>query len=324
MAGDHVLTMRNVPKADGRFGGSAAKTRFLVVPDGAKEPLASHEVGRKSWFDGLRDAFPPDAQGGRSGHLLAYVHGYNNSPRNVLDRHRLLVRALRKAGWDGVLLSFDWPSEGTTIQYMEDRREVRGVAERLVTDLILPFVKYRESDCDVNVSLIAHSMGGYLVREAFLDADDTRVIAESNWSIGQVVFVGADVSSSCFRVGTRDSRCFERHCARFTNYFTPQDAALKVSNMKRMGLAPRVGRVGLPNESTSRFVDVDCARRFVKIDERSWKDQGGFGEFSHSWYFGDAVFAQDLAYTLLGDIDRNYIPTRVRRSDDDLELIPAA
>jgi hypothetical protein len=324
MAGDFVLTMRNVAGPDGRFGGSAAKSRFLVVPPDARRPAVGHEVSKKSWFDGLRDSFPLDARGSRHGHLLAYVHGYNNTAEHVLARHRLLVRGLRKAGWQGVVLSFDWPSEGTTIQYLEDRREVRGVSERLVTDLILPFVRYRETDCDVNVSLLAHSMGGYLVREAFLDADDTRSIAESNWSIGQVCFVGADVSSSCFRPGTRDSSCFQRHCARFTNYFTPQDAALKVSNMKRMGLAPRVGRVGLPADSTSRFVDVDCARRFSALDEQAWQDEGGFGDFTHSWYFGDALFAQDLAYTLLGDIDRNYIPTRIRKSDDDLELLPQA
>jgi esterase/lipase superfamily enzyme len=322
MAGDYVLTMRNVQRENGRFGGSAAATRFLVVPGAAKEPRPEHDVGRKAWFDGLRDAFPPDADGVRSGHLLAYVHGYNNTPKDVLARHRLIAADLRRSGWNGVVLSFDWPSEGTTIQYLEDRREVRGVSERLVTDLILPFVKYRETDCDVNVSLLAHSMGGYLVREAFLDADDTRRIAEANWSIGQVVFVGADVSSSCFRAGTRDASCFERHCARFTNYFTPQDAALKVSNAKRMGLAPRVGRVGLPRDSSSRFVDVDCARRFTTLDEDAWKDDGGFGQFSHSWYFGDDQFARDLASTLIGDIDRNYIPTRAVRVDDDLELLP--
>ncbi len=322
MTGDYVLTMRNTSRGDDRFEGSSARTRFLVVPETAKEPRPIHEMGRKAWFEEMRDGFEISADGTRTGHLLAYVHGYNNSPQNVLARHRLLRRTLAKAGWSGTILSFDWPSEGTTIQYLEDRREVRSVSERLVTDLILPFVKYREADCDVNVSLLAHSMGGYLVREAFLDADDTREIAESNWSIGQVVFVGADVSSSSFRVGTRDSKCFERHCARFTNYYTPQDSALKVSNMKRMGLAPRVGRVGLPQDSTSRFVDVDCARRFLAVDERRWKDEGGFGTFSHSWYFGDALFSADLALTLLGDIDRNYLPTRDRNADDDLVLRP--
>jgi hypothetical protein len=39
---------------------------------------------------------------------------------------------------------------------------------------------------------------------------------------------------------------------------------------------------------------------------------------------GLALFAQELGHTLLGDIDRNYIPTRIRTSDDDLELLSQA
>lgn len=155
-----------------------------------------------------------------------------------------------------------------------------------------------------------------------MSADDNRRASASNWSVGQIAFIGGDVSSSCFDPGTSDSKSFESHCARFTNYYTPQDAALKVSDVKRLGLAPRVGRVGLPPASTSRFVDVDCSERFRAIDEDDWKARGGSGTFSHSWYFGDEVFSRDLACTLLGDIDRNYFPTRRTKVDNDLVLLP--
>lgn len=320
MTADAVLTLRNVQK-NGKFGGDAARSQFLMVPGTSREPLPSHAIARTTWFETLRDSFPVDAQGVRKGHLLAYIHGYNNTPRDVLARHRLLRRELQRKGWDGTLLSFDWPSDGSTIAYLEDRREVQGVAPRLVDDLIKPFLHYREPQCEVDVSILAHSMGGYLVREAFLAADDVRSIAQANWRVSQVVFVGADVSSSCFEPGSRDAACFQRHCARFTNFFTPQDSALKVSNVKRLGLAPRVGRVGLPVNSPSHFIDVDCSQRFTALREKQWKDAGGFGNFSHSWYFGDDVFTTDLSLTLWGNIDRNYLPTRRVKTDNDLELV---
>ena len=37
------------------------------------------------------------------------------------------------------------------------------------------------------------------------------------------------------------------------------------------------------------------------------------GNWSHSWHFYDDTFARDLAATLIGDIDRNAIPTREQR-----------
>lgn len=323
MPHDAILTLRN-NAPNGRFGGDAAPSRHLMVPPSAREPLATHATTRTAWFDAVRDGFAVDAGGVRTGQLLVYVHGYNNTPGDVLRRHRALTRELAAAGWRGRVLSFDWPSEDSTIAYLEDRREVHGVAARLVDDLIQPFVRYRAPNCAVDVSVLAHSMGAYLVREAFLAADDNRTISQANWRVAQVVFVSADVSSSCFEPGARDAACFARHCARFTNYFTPQDAALKVSNVKRLGLAPRVGRVGMPANSSSHFVDVDCSQRFLQLDERRWRDEGGFGAFSHSWYFGDKVFSRDLGLTLLGDIDRNYLPTRLVKSDNDLMLVPRA
>lgn len=320
MLEDAILTARNVAK-DGKFGGDAAKSRFLMVPPSARDPLSAHEVDRKTWFETLRDSFITDGDGVRTGQLLVYVHGYNNTPQDVLRRHRSLSKELRRYGWKGIVLSFDWPTEGSTLAYLEDRREAQGVASRLVDDLIRPFLRYREPQCEVDVSLLAHSMGGFLVREAFLEADDVRSISMSNWRISQVAFVGADVSSSCFEPGSRDAACFQRHCARFTNYFTPQDSALKVSNVKRLGLAPRVGRVGMPPNSSGHFVDVDCSKRFLALNEKQWADEGGFGNFSHSWYFGDAVFSKDLCATLLGNVDRNYLTTRRVKTDNDLELI---
>jgi hypothetical protein len=43
---------------------------------------------------------------------------------------------------------------------------------------------------------------------------------------------------------------------------------------------------------------------------------------SHSWYLEDPVWYDDLAYTLIGQIDRNSIPTRKRIGLNDFVLLP--
>ena len=77
--------------------------------------------------------------------------------------------------------------------------------------------------------------------------------------------------------------------------------------MKRLGTAPRAGRVGLPESIPAKAVNVDCSEYFAGKDPA----QSDFvGTFNHSWHIGDPVFALDLAMTLEGAIDRHAIPTR--------------
>jgi hypothetical protein len=105
-----------------------------------------------------------------------------------------------------------------------------------------------------------------------------------------------------------NSNSLYRHCVRLTNYHNPYDSVLKLSNVKRIGVAPRAGRVGLPLNAPTKAVGVDCGPRFRKVHPVS---KPIVDTVSHGWYFDDPVFYKDLAYTLAGDMDRNVIPTRV-------------
>ena len=87
--------------------------------------------------------------------------------------------------------------------------------------------------------------------------------------------------------------------------------------MKRLGTAPRAGRVGLPADIPSKAVNVDCSEYFSTKDP---KQSTCTGTFNHSWHIGDPEFALDLALTLEGEIDRQVIPTR-RNDHGQLTLI---
>jgi hypothetical protein len=84
----------------------------------------------------------------------------------------------------------------------------------------------------------------------------------------------------------------------------PYDSVLKLSNVKRVEVAPRAGRVGLPHDALAKAVSVDCGARFLKTNPV-------VDPISHGWYFDDPVFLKNLTYTLAGDMDRNVIPTCV-------------
>jgi hypothetical protein len=165
-------------------------------------------------------------------------------------------------------------------------------------------------DCQINVHVLGHSTGAYVIREAFDDADDRPGVAQNNWTVSQLAFISGDVSSDSMSADNPTTESLYRHCVRMTNYTNHFDSVLKISNAKRVGLAPRVGRVGLPADVPAKAVDVDCSDYFATLNP----DPDAIGSFDHSWQFADPVFAQDLFETIAGNIDRTVIPTREVRN----------
>ena len=121
------------------------------------------------------------------------------------------------------------------------------------------------------------------------------------------VFIGGDVSSDSTSASSDWSKPMFQRIMRLTNYSNGFDDVLAVSNAKRLGTSPRVGRVGLPASADRKAVNVDCSEYFKTIDPKQAKFVGWF---PHSWHIGDPVFARDLAMTLEGRYDRNVLPTR--------------
>jgi len=304
---DYVFTVRRA-RSDG-FGSEPGPTRFLEVPDAAERPLPAHRIRKSDWIRRVLEVAAGRTNpvtGEAVGDIVIYVHGYNNSTRSMLARLRRIRSAFAAEGFEGAVIGFDWPSADSALNYLEDRWDAKQTANQLVREGIESFVRLQRPDCEINLHLMAHSMGAYVVREAFDQADDRRSIAAVSWSVSQVLLFGADVSVSSLDDGNPKSSSLYRHCNRLTNYFNHFDNALSLSNIKRIGVAPRTGRVGLSGAEPRKAVDVDCTVHFQSA-------AGGFGgdEFAgHRWYFDNAEFLADAYYTVLGDVDRNSVPTR--------------
>ena len=296
--------------------------RYLRVPDdGALVP--QHVIGTvnrdgagsvDAWVAEVQQlaqagATPQPANGGApAGAVLVFIHGYNNSPEAVLGRHRQLQADLAATGWQGVVISYDWPSASCALNYLEDRADAKWTAFALVRGGIRLLAATQRGGCTISIHLLAHSTGAYIVREAFDHADDNMPLRGQVWGVGQCVFIGGDVSSHS--LGDSDSsNSIYRHAVRLTNYSNGADEVLQISNLKRFGAAPRSGRVGLPNDAPDSAVNVDCTAYWEKLDEAQRRYREGV--FCHSWYFGDLGFTRDLAETLHGGLDRGAIPGRV-------------
>ncbi len=318
-----VISVRNIKKPNSKnasFGNEPGDTTYLEVPDNELPNPDKHQLAQSDWIKavvkraevGKYDEDPTSPVNGYSyGDIIIFVHGYNNSMKDVMKRHDLLQKRLGKLGFKGAIVSFDWPSATRTLNYMEDRSDAKATASRLVNDGIMLLARNQmeqdKNKCDIDVHLLGHSTGAYVIREAFYEAGQNRSISRVNWQVSQIAFIGGDIARKSLSENDSKSQALFRHSTRITNYQNPYDKALKASNVKRLGMAPRVGRVGLPEDTPENIVNVNVGKYWSGLDQ---EDSDASGNWTHSWHFDDKVFARDFLYTIEGDIDRASIPTR--------------
>lgn len=290
------------------------KSLFLEVPEG--KPIAGSitrfKIKGHQWLERVQTT--ADTRAGRraseAGDVLVFVHGYNHSLEEIRQRHELLQADLAAEGWRGLVVSFDWPNDPE--RDFDDRTEAAEIANSLVTSGLGLIIKGQNRGCQTNVHLLGHSTGAFVIMEAFAAAEKKAEFYKNDWRIGQVVFIGGDVSARSLNLEAQAAEPMFRRIMRLTNYQNGFDDVLGMS--KRVETEPRVGRVGLTENAHPKAVNVDCSDFFANLDPASQPNKLGW--WNHSWHIGNRVFARDLAMTLEGRIDRNYLPTRERRNNE--------
>ena len=283
--------------------GPLGAIRYLIVPDTAV-PLPSHAVGLKEWIKQIVQTFRK-VGAATIGDLLMLVHGFNEGIVDVDLQHKK-IRAGLDTKFPCTTISFDWPSWTETFAYLEQLDIAKKTAIDFVNAAIKPLLAAQTKDCAVSIHVLCHSMGAFVVREALDHADDGTVTG-SDWAVSQLVMIAGDVEASDFVVGNKDMESMLGHSYRLTNYYNQYDEVLQISNVKRLGVEPRVGRVGLPANAPAKTVDINCSEYFDTIRK---PDPAANTSWSHSWFYDDAKFMVDLAATLSGKLDRNVVPGR--------------
>jgi esterase/lipase superfamily enzyme len=317
----YVISARAVTGkgAKAKFTNEPGTPNFLRVPEGeVYRPV--HAISTTDWINEVRDAADglADSRVSEDGDVLFFIHGYNNTPDIISTRQRFLTEDLKAEGFHGIVVSFDWPSANSTLNYLEDRSDAAAVAELLVSHGIRLLAAGQSQGCKTNIHLLGHSTGAYLILEAFAQAEKVGKLYKQDWRVDQVGFIGGDIATSSLFASDDWSKPLFSRCVRLTNYQNPFDHVLAVSNAKRLGTSPRAGRVGVsPLLAHPKVANINCGEYFTTLDPRASRFSG---TFAHSWYIGNRVWARDFALTLNQGIDRDAIPTRRKGADGILKL----
>lgn len=122
--------------------------------------------------------------------VLIFVHGFNNTYADAVFR---LAQIVHDSGTDAAPILFTWPSRGRAFDYLYDK-ESANYSRRALEDLILQVAKSPDVQ---DVTVLAHSMGGWLAAEAL------RGVAMREKSIPakvrNVILASPDIDIDVFR-----------------------------------------------------------------------------------------------------------------------------
>jgi len=232
------------------------------------------------------DKFPAHdpAENEKQSHVTILVHGFNQTFAKAARFYQDLCAKLFD-GPDslGLCILYDWPSRGSALGYEPDRSHARLCAHDLTDVLSALFdwlvekqqqtISNPAKACKAKVSLIAHSMGNYVVQKAMAAAWTRKNQPLLVSLINQLLMVAADVDSDLFDMGApdnNDGNAVANLTYRITALYSGRDSVLGASaGLKHFGMR-RLGRSGLPNRPpladpaspTDNVWDVDCSSLF--------------------------------------------------------------
>jgi esterase/lipase superfamily enzyme len=242
------------------------------------------------------DEFPaiPPGENLDQSHVTILVHGYNVSFDHSASFYENLCSKLFDGPNSlGLCILYDWPSWGNILGYEPDRARARECAPDLTNILseLFDWLIQKQADainavqaqvkgqkpttepCKAKLSLIAHSMGNYLLQMAMADAWTRKNQPLLVSLINQLLMVAADVDNDLFDAGAPDNSdgsAIVNLTYRITALFSGRDEVLGASaGLKHFGTR-RLGRAGLAHSpplvtqppQTDNVWDVDCSSFF--------------------------------------------------------------
>jgi esterase/lipase superfamily enzyme len=268
------------------------------------------------------DQFPDDVPSEQQSHVTILVHGFNVSFQSATAFYQKISDSMFTGtnSLNGLCVLYDWPSLGSALGYEPDRAHARACAADLADVLSALFdyllqkqnaaIKNPDNACRAKVSMIAHSMGNYVLQKAMHAAWTRKNQPLLASLLNQLVMVAADVDNDLFDAGAPDNGdggAIVNLSYRITALYSGRDAVLGASaglkhfgtrRLGRSGLAHRPPLVTQPPE-TDNVWDVDCSSFFPPSVG---------GNAIHGAYF-DTLDTIELMRKILRGIDRTVLQT---------------
>jgi len=261
----------NVNLGDLRFGraqvmnGKIDKNGIQILPDNPEE-------GSKALLKELRNKMRESSLDS-----LMFIHGFNVSFEGAIESAAKLSERflqLSENTYNPNIFVFSWPSNGKLFDYGDDRHDAKASGYAFARGLtkLTNFLRTstKEENCNQKISLIAHSMGNYVLRHTLQESQDMSSGSRLPLLFDNVVLTAADEDNDAFEHDHKLARLPELSKS-VTVYYNTEDRALDISDFTK-GNPERLGSSGPRNplQLPGKVISVDVSDVVRGVTEHSY------------------------------------------------------
>ena len=307
MTNNFLITLRN-DTGCGCPGIGFGTTGYIEIPETNTNYDVQATMDPQQWLDDISDTS-----------VLVFVHGFGNDSCKIIDRHNTIKPYVPS----GVtLVSFDWPSGNPGLSaYQNDKHNAASSASYFIRDCLKVLLRKFKPG---NIHLFGHSMGAYVIEQAFQTPSEV-------FTVGHVLLAAGDVDRLNYGAGTPLLANYLSHCNNLSVYWSQDDQAL--TNSQKINHYVPLGLQGFNVVVPDRCYGIECTgyyRNYVKNDlppappppppPNLPLPRISAPEFSHVWYLLYAPKPPPVNdfYTDFGAVLRGYLtfPTRAPKPPD--------
>ncbi len=264
-----MITDREIDK--NKIDSTGDQADFDLVPDTFWVTDSEDLTDIKNWTEVKGNDFKTQLlanfnslpQDGKPKQIVLMVHGYDNKWTDATQNYQQICNELFQNRNLGVCILFSWPSNGNPMDYFQDREEAVKSAVPLAI-LFDIFVSDWFKGTQAPISIIAHSMGNYVLQRTMRAYWDVYGKKRNVKLCDQVIMVAADVKNDLFNniITNQDSdgAAIANLSSRVTALYDPNDNILGVlSDILHGNL--RLGQSGLDKSSPvpKNISDINCS-----------------------------------------------------------------
>ena len=231
------------------------------------------EIGSQNLFDRLRDS--------SARQTLFFIHGFNVSPDEALEKAEKLQRLCDDASKgckkkEVEVIALVWPTDddrGLVKDYFDDQRSAlaSGLAFARVFGKFVDWRDRQEADCLKRINMIAHSMGGRVLRKGLEEWHAGELRTSGVPMLFRNVFLAApDLINETLEPG-EPGFLITTAARNVVVYHAADDLALRASkaiNLRHRIASRRLGHTGPQNlpRTPNNVHSVDCDNIAQKYD----------------------------------------------------------
>lgn len=189
-----------------------------------------------------------------------YIHGEWTDEKSASEQLNRIAMSIRANNYEIYLIGFSWDSNSAISR--DGWQTAKIAAEKNGLKLAQIIVDFKTRCKDINIRLIAHSLGANVVNSTLVTLNNNEKWTNNGFKITSVHLLGAAINNNAISRNTTLGKAIEKVVDDFYNLYDPEDNMLEyvyshIVNQGALGLLGAQHNLPLPRHYHERNIESE-------------------------------------------------------------------